>query len=165
MTPLAELHSTLPWLISANSEEFEKTSASASALIEELELLGAHLTQCLLAFEGIEEPSDGSQFRRLNSLINRGALLGQLLPFFYLLIEANQKGNSSAVVEKQVVIIRKLSERLAGWFLKTYSPYFKEAIVKTDGFDSALAAIRANPPGKRETAERAPCNSGKMKPG
>ncbi len=146
MNSLSELHSGLPWLASFDPEEIENSSDAPSVLIENLKGFGERLTQCLLAFEGIEEPSDGSQFRRLNSLINRGALPAQLLPFFYLLMEAKQKGHSSAAAEKQTVIVRKLSERLADWFLKTYGSYFKEAIGKTVGFDSALAAIRANPP-------------------
>lgn len=125
----------------------EILAESPTVGLQKFELLGEQLIQCILAFEGYDEPYDNNQVTRLNKLSNRGLIHPMLLPFFHVLIGASfAEDQASAAVQMRARLLGKLTARLGHWFAKSYGPYFSTAVASAADAEAVIKAIRKNPP-------------------
>jgi len=83
MSAFSDLKQICPALASPGCDALREIIENPFMALEKLKLQASYLTQAVLAFEGLNEPADGTQMARLNILSNRGLLPAALLPFFH----------------------------------------------------------------------------------
>ncbi|MFX0195972.1 MAG: type I restriction-modification system endonuclease [Candidatus Hodarchaeota archaeon] len=77
----------------------------------------------LLAYEGLEEPDESSQTRRLHLLTGAGTIPDTLAPMFHAIRRESDRAKSDPKVSVSSAKIHlQFSHRMAAWFCRTFGP-------------------------------------------